>query len=197
MADLKLRTFGPPRLERAGRPVDLSLRKALALLVYLAVTARPQSRDALATLFWPDSNQGEARGRLRRTLHRLREELDEEILDVSAATIQVHPQATLWLDRNAFEQHVAAGLPAASSGEGVTPEQLDHLAGAVALYTDDFLSGFTLPDSPAFDEWQFFECERLRQTLAQTLEWLMEAHQARGRSRVPSRMLAASSCSIR
>ncbi len=35
MAPLRLLILGPPRLERDGRPVELGLRRALALLVYL------------------------------------------------------------------------------------------------------------------------------------------------------------------
>lgn len=61
MAPLDFYLFGPPRLARAGQVIDISLRKALALLVYLAVTRQPHSRDALATLFWPENNQREAR----------------------------------------------------------------------------------------------------------------------------------------
>ena len=71
MAPLRLFVLGPPRLERDGRPVELNLRRALALLVYLAVDDRPHGREALAALLWPDSDEPEARGRLRRTLHRL------------------------------------------------------------------------------------------------------------------------------
>ena len=56
MAHLNLFVLGQPRLEREGRPVELKLRKALALLVYLAVSGQPHSRDALATLLWPESD---------------------------------------------------------------------------------------------------------------------------------------------
>ena len=84
MAELKLFTFGPPRLECDGRPVDLNLRKALALLVYLAVTGRPQSRDALVALLWPESGQSDGRARLRRTLYRLGQGLGAGVLDGEA-----------------------------------------------------------------------------------------------------------------
>jgi len=50
MAHLQLHVFGPPRLHRNSQPIELNLRKAVALLVYLAVTGQPHSRDALATL---------------------------------------------------------------------------------------------------------------------------------------------------
>ena len=56
MPHLKLSVFGPPRLERDGGPIELNLRKGLALLVYLAVSGQPHSRDALATLLWPESD---------------------------------------------------------------------------------------------------------------------------------------------
>jgi predicted ATPase/rubrerythrin len=44
---------------------------------------------------------------------------------------------------------------------------------ALALYRDDFLAGFTLRDSLAFDEWQFFQTEGLRGELASALERLV------------------------
>jgi DNA-binding SARP family transcriptional activator len=75
MAELKLLVLGQPRLERDGAPLELNLRKALALLVYLAVSGQSHSRDALATLLWPESDAREGRARLRRTLHRLNDAL--------------------------------------------------------------------------------------------------------------------------
>jgi hypothetical protein len=48
MSRLRLLVLGPPRLERDGQPAELHLRRALGLLVYLAVTERPQGREALA-----------------------------------------------------------------------------------------------------------------------------------------------------
>ncbi|HXV44106.1 MAG TPA: AAA family ATPase, partial [Anaerolineae bacterium] len=50
---------------------------------------------------------------------------------------------------------------------------------AITLYRDDFLAGFTLRDSPAFDEWQFFQSEGLRQKLAGALEQLVQEHSTR------------------
>ncbi len=177
MAQLKLYVFGPPRLEYDGQLIALNLRKALALLVYLAVSGQPQSREALATLLWPDSDQSEGRARLRRILHRLQQALGDAILDASPETIRLHPTAALWLDSAAFRQHVTAGLPAAPDA-ALAPDRLAHLETAIDLYPNDFLAGFTLPDSPAFDEWQFFVRESLRQLYGQVLEQLIAAHRA-------------------
>ena len=48
------------------------------------------------------------------------------------------------------------------------------------LHRGDFLAGFTLRDSPEFDEWQFFQAETLRQELASALERLVHGHSADG-----------------
>ena len=61
MSRLSLFLLGPPRLQLDGDPVQIGRRKAVALLVYLALTRRRHSRDALATLFWPDYDQSSAR----------------------------------------------------------------------------------------------------------------------------------------
>jgi DNA-binding SARP family transcriptional activator len=55
----------------------------------------------------------------------------------------------------------------------VCPDCSRLLTEAVTLYTDDFLAGFTLRDSPDFDEWQFFQAESLRQDLGAALEQLV------------------------
>ncbi|UCC87059.1 MAG: hypothetical protein JSV81_19745, partial [Anaerolineales bacterium] len=93
---LRLCLFGPPSLarifatskaaEKAGewrsQQIHIGLRKAQALLAYLAVTRQRHTRDALATLFWPDENRSKARGDLRRTLSRLNRALGEGQLEI-------------------------------------------------------------------------------------------------------------------
>ena len=68
MSRLALYLLGPPHIKRDGQAVDVGRRKAVALLAYLAVTGQGHSRDALATLFWPEHDQSRARAGLRRTL---------------------------------------------------------------------------------------------------------------------------------
>jgi predicted ATPase/DNA-binding SARP family transcriptional activator len=175
MAHLKLFVLGQPRLERDEAPIELNLRKALALLVYLAVSGRPHSRDALATMLWPESDGREGRARLRRTLHRLGQALGDDVLNAGPDAIGLHHAANLWLDCAALRQQATAGLAAAAQ-ERFAPARLGHLSAAIELYTEDFLAGFTLPDSPTFDEWQFFQRESLRQLYGQVLEQLVQAY---------------------
>lgn len=49
--------FGVPRIERAGKPVDIHTRKAFALLAYLAITGTSHSRDTLAAFLWSEYDQ--------------------------------------------------------------------------------------------------------------------------------------------
>jgi len=178
MASLTLHVLGPPRLAQDGAPIVLNLRRAVALLVYLAVTGQPQSRDILAGLLWPESDDGEARARLRRTLHRLGEAVGEDAVLSDGEALRLAPRADLWVDSVAFEQHATAGLAAHEGSEAGGAAGIAHLAQAAELYADDFLAGFGLPDNPAWDEWQFYQREGLRQRLARVLERLVEAHQA-------------------
>ncbi|HET9223672.1 MAG TPA: BTAD domain-containing putative transcriptional regulator, partial [Roseiflexaceae bacterium] len=179
MAQLKIYAFGPPRLERGEQLIDLGLRKALALIVYLAITGQPHSRDALATLLWPEGDQREGRGRFRRILYRVVEALGNDVLVIEGDTVSLRLDLDLWLDCAAFREEVSAGLPA-SPAHALAPPRVAHLTRAVELYTAEFLAGFTLPDSPAFDEWQFFQRESLHQLYGQALEQLVQAHQSAG-----------------
>ena len=56
-----------------GERIDLTTRKARALLAYLAVErARPHTRDHLATLLWADTGDDRARHNLRQALSKIR-----------------------------------------------------------------------------------------------------------------------------
>jgi DNA-binding SARP family transcriptional activator/predicted ATPase len=182
MAEFELRLFGSPQLTQGGQPVELNLRKAVALFVYLAVSRQPHSRDQLATLFWPDDGQRAARANLRRTLYRITESLGKEILTFGTETLELNPDAELWIDSETFQQEIIANLPVAGRPDELSDTALTRLAAAAALYTDDFMAGFTLPDCPDFDDWQFFQREALRRSLARAVEALALAHQTDGQA---------------
>ena len=174
MPKLKLSFLGSPQIEHDGRHVEIGASKPLALLVYLAVTGQNQSRDALGTLLWPDSDQSRARTYLRHALWSLKKELGEEWLHISRTQIGLKADVDVWLDVKAFQAGITAVTSHDHSAGQMCPDCLSQLQEAVSLYHDDFLSGFTLPDSPAFDEWQFFQAEALRQLLATALEQLVQ-----------------------
>ena len=166
--------FGPVRVKHAGEEREISLSKGKALLAYLMVTARPHSRERLAAMLWPESDGSRARASLRRVLYHLNQNAGEELLVTTGDTIGRNPHAALWVDVEVFRQRVAPCLDVENS---LTDACVKDLEEAAALCQGEFLAGFTLPDSPGFDEWQFFEREALRSDLARVLMRLAEAYE--------------------
>jgi predicted ATPase/DNA-binding SARP family transcriptional activator len=171
MATCKLFLFGTPYLEWEGATVKIPQRKALALLAYLAATGKTHARDMLATLFWPDHSQSEARVALSRRLYELNKCLPPGMLALAAESVTL--AGDLWHDVAEFEATLAAHPT-------VTIHNLSTVQAAVDLYTADFLAGFTLHDCPDFDDWQAFQTESLRQRLRAALEKIAWAQAATG-----------------
>ncbi|MBI1881000.1 MAG: AAA family ATPase, partial [Chloroflexi bacterium] len=188
MSGLRLLLLGPPRVEREGASLELERRKALALLAYLAVTGEAQPREALATLLWPDHDESQAHAYLRRALWTLKQALGAEQVAMGREHIGLasNPDPLsdsvqlFWLDVAHFRRLLAICGTHGHPPSEVCPACLPSLAEAVALYRADFMAGFTLPDSPEFDEWQFFQAESLRRDLAGALERLVRGHSAQG-----------------
>jgi DNA-binding SARP family transcriptional activator len=178
--DLALYLLGAPRFEGAGKPVEIDTRKNMALLAYLAVTGESHSREAMVTLLWPELEPKRARANLRRNLSVLKKALGGEWLAADRKTIGLDPSADLWLDVDQFRRLSQIGSGHAHPEAKVCPDCLAALAEAADLYRGDFLAGFSLRDSPEFDEWQFFQAEGLRQELADALERLVRGHSAQG-----------------
>lgn len=164
MVDLKLYLLGAPYLEVDGRMVEIQRRKVLALLSYLALTGQPQRRDTLATLLWPDAGQSQARAALGRNLSELRTLIGAAHVQANRETVAL--VGTLWLDVKHFQQLI-------TTFDRKDPASATSLSQAITLYRDDFLTGFTLPDCPDFDEWQFFQSDGLRQEFATALTQLV------------------------
>ncbi len=68
------------QLSRDGEPVALKNKKAQALLVYLALTKQPQTREHLATLLWGDRFDEQARKSLRQALFALRKAAGDGVI---------------------------------------------------------------------------------------------------------------------
>ena len=180
MSGLLVWLLGPPRIDYEGTAIEVGRRKAVALLVYLVMTRQNHHRDELATLFWPASSQSRARGNLRRVLSDLNQALDASCLDGAGETVGLKQDIELWLDIDHFRDRLAACHSHNHPPAEVCSACLSLLTEAAALYRHDFLAGFTLRNSPEFDEWQFYQAERLRQELAAALERLVRGHSVQG-----------------
>jgi predicted ATPase/DNA-binding SARP family transcriptional activator len=178
MPHLALYLLGSPRIECDGTPIEIDTRKAVALIAYLVVTGQRHGRDTLATLLWPEYDQPHARGALRRTLSTLNKALAGDCLDIGRETIGVAADANLWVDVNDFNHYLAECRTHGHQAGEVCTACLVPLSRAVTFYHDDFLAGFSLRDSPSFDDWQFLQADILRRELASALERLVHCHSA-------------------
>lgn len=163
MAELRVSLLGAPSIEVGRKRIETDTRKATALLAYLAVSQQPQRRATLAALLWPDTDEQKARGALRRTLSVLRSALGDRWLDAEGETIDLD-RANVRVDVTEFRRAVADG----------------RLAEAAKLYRGDFLEGFSLRDSPEFDDWQAAEADALRSGYADVLSRLASAAERDG-----------------
>src|SRR5439155_10318372 len=112
MGLLRLAVLGPPEVFHDGSRLTFALRKAEALLLYLAVEGGMHSRSKLAALLWPDSEPADARRTLRNALMLLRTLLANPDTTASPHShlsserdlLGLHPQAPLELDLEVVQQ---------------------------------------------------------------------------------------------
>jgi len=180
MSETRIYLFGPPRIERDKENIEINRRKAAALIAYLVVNAQPYSRDSLATLLWPEHDQSGARGSLRRELSRLKKMLDVPILAIDRETVGLRNEADVWLDVQEFQNRLAAVQSHNHGNHRICSTCAESLQKAVALYGEDFMAGFSLPDSPNYDDWQFFQGDELRRALSDALEKLIDWYAGQG-----------------
>ncbi len=166
--------FGTPRFEQAGQSAKLERHKAIALMAYLAVHSGPQSRNTLATLLWPEQDQKRARAALRRTLVTLRQAGLEPWIKANRETIEIDPANTLTIDIVQFRQLLSQCLSLTGQDEA---KCIPLLTQAIDLYQADFLAGFSLRDSFAFDEWQATQTDNFRHDLTSALARLVRCLQ--------------------
>jgi DNA-binding SARP family transcriptional activator len=180
VADLEVSLFGPPRIARDGVLLPVERHKTLALLAYLAVTRQPHGRDALAALLWPEESPGRGRAVLRNALLDLSHSIGRDRIAAKEDRVALRDGAGLHVDVTHFclllAEVQAHHHPPNRSCDGC----LAALAEAAALYTADFLDGFTLRDTADFDAWQTYQTERLRLALCGALERLAWSLAERG-----------------
>ena len=180
MAAINLYLFGLPRIVYQGRAIDVERRKAVALVSYLAFADQPQSRDVLATMLWPDLDQDRARAALRSTLPALTSLFPERWLATDRQTIQLKQDA-VWVDAREFLALLTKSRSHQHPADTLCPECLNLLEYAIALYHDDFLTGFTLADSIEYDDWQMFQRGWLRRECAGALRKVAGYYGGEGR----------------
>src|SRR5690349_4657826 len=162
MASIRLDLFGGFQIESPGSTgIAISSKKGRALLAYLALQGRTQSREKLSGLLWSAREQAQAYSSLRHELVELRRAfagLDPPPLVIDGDSVALAAQA-VETDVAEFERHVA----------GATAEGLQA---AASLYRGPLLDGLAIRDS-VFEEWLAQERDRLHELAIGGLEQLV------------------------
>lgn len=173
LSELRIALLGPPRIEIDGEPIQVDTRKAIAVLAYVTV-AGPQTRDHLAAMLWPESDETKAKSALRRTLSVLKKGLGDRWLLLDRRDVALDDNGP-WVDVEEFKT-LARATPGHTHPPSAPCEPCSsRLEQAIALHRGEFLEGFSVRDATAFDEWQYAEAERVRRELATVLDRLVNA----------------------
>jgi DNA-binding SARP family transcriptional activator len=133
-----LQLLGVPKVTTAGNLSDLPLDKPASLLFYLARRGDWVSRSELAFLYRPDAPEKVALGNVRVYLHRARERLWAQSLEVEKFRVRYLVETDVQAFEDALERQAWAA--------------------ALELYRGPFLSGIQVQDAPGFETW--LELER-------------------------------------
>ncbi len=161
MSQLHLSLLGEPLVKHDEHKLTFSTRKALALLVYLAVEGGLHTRKKLSEAFWPELDAEHGRAALRATLLELRRLFERthgpderDHLRIERDLLGIEQDSSLRLDLRLVESASKLGGRVTAPPVGLAREEaLTRLEQAARLVRDPFLAGFTLRDSQFFDDW--------------------------------------------
>ncbi|HEY5668865.1 MAG TPA: protein kinase, partial [Anaerolineales bacterium] len=143
-----------------GVPVHLPSRSEQSLLAYLLLNAgTAYRREKLAGLFWPESDESNARGYLRIALWRIRKAFKDlsphspDFFVTDKLTIAFNCELECWSD-----------VAVLKNGDG---QSIQGLVEATSVYQGELLPGF-------YDEWVVLERESLRAAFERKIYTLVE-----------------------
>ena len=163
-ASFRIELFGKFRIARGGEAIAaVNTNRLKSLLTYLVLHGdAPQSREHLAFLLWPDSDEAQARTNLRQLLHHLRRALPDEcgFLAADNHTVQWRRDPACTVDVVEFDAALARAESAAQTSD--IAGEVRALEDAARLYQDDLLPG-------SYDEWLQHTREQYRRKAAEAL----------------------------
>ena len=166
MGVLRLAVLGPPEVFHDESRLTFALRKAQALLLYLAVEGGMHPRGKLAAFLWPDSEPHDARTALRNALSLLRSQLATSTASAcphahllsEGDLLGLNPHAPFELDLDVVQQaYQQAQRLSTVPSEPERTALVAKFQRALALVRGPFLDGFWLGEEAPFDEWVFQE----------------------------------------
>ncbi|HKG94339.1 MAG TPA: BTAD domain-containing putative transcriptional regulator [Gemmatimonadaceae bacterium] len=164
---MKLHTLGGLSVDRrTGAPLTGAARqrRRLALLAVLAAAGpRGVSRDRLVALFWPESDETQARRALNQAIYALRRDMRAEELLTGTSELRINPDV--------MTSDVGDFLRALEAGDD---------ARAVELYGGPFLDGIHIENAEEFERWTEAERQQLHRRFSEAATRLATAASERG-----------------
>lgn len=164
---LEINTLSSPEIVVGNeKVVKFVTRKALALVVYLAVNSGPRSREELADLLWSEHSQESATRNLRVVLSDIRKKIGGYLF-IDRQSVSLSARGDIWVDVHQLSDAIEA----------------KNLELAVSLYKGDFLESFYLKGAKRFENWQMIEREKIRLELIDGLSEQIQCLLKAGRSK--------------
>ncbi len=171
---VRMTFLGTLPVMRFGRAVTLTSMKAIGLLAYLASHERPQRREHLMALLWPESPIQQARKNLRNLLWSIRDLLGSELL-AGHESLMLGKHVHVDLERFARAQREAQQQE--TNGQNA----FDCYQTIIALYQGSFLDGIILNDAAEFETWVAMTREHFHEAHAHALRVLATNYRDEGR----------------
>jgi pimeloyl-ACP methyl ester carboxylesterase len=172
---IELQVFGVPVTFMHGRETRLSLKRAVALLAYLAFNAAPVPREHLAAMLWPDADEARARTRLRRLAYTIEDALGDKVLSSDNDCLALVTHHVVEIDSLRFARFARRAVAVATFDESTLKEAHQWVVRARRPLMQGIAFG-----SEIFDDWLKAVSIEHEQLLARLLERLIDALGSRG-----------------
>ncbi|HEX3010760.1 MAG TPA: AAA family ATPase [Syntrophomonadaceae bacterium] len=162
--NLIINLLGKPIILQNDNPLNIKRKKCRGIIYYLAAHNNPISRYALQEIFWPEHDFSTAQHNLNVHLSEIRRQIPN-LIQGDNSSVQISSE--IKIDTRLFEMCI----------EKSDEEELQK---TLLLYRGDFLDGFTIDNSPEYDNWKLEQQEHFKIIFTRGLAKLAEFCDNRG-----------------
>lgn len=155
---------------------EFTSRKSEALMVYLALSDKEMvNREEIASLLWEESPEPEALLNLRVVLSNLKK-LFPDHLEISRRKIGWAKGAHYTVDYLNIHNTISSILGNYKPRKAISIADAKSIASVTQLYQGDFLQGFFIKNSIAFEHWLMYERESLKLEVINSLHIALNSY---------------------
>ncbi|NBJ15037.1 MAG: AAA family ATPase [Dehalobacter sp. 4CP] len=159
---LRIFLLGKPIISSNELQLQLKRKKCRGLIYYLAEQNRPIGRERLIELFWPNRDIYSAQHNLNVHLYEIKKYIPNIIIS-NEAYVSIAPEVKR--DTQIFESFIVNNS-----------NSIKDTLSTLNLYRGDFLDGFSLSESPAFNDWIILLQEHYKMLMLRGLVTLSELY---------------------